>query len=269
MKNKIKTEIRVISPPEATELLKLNTFNRKLNKSHVNYLTEEIIYNRWIVNGVPIIFNSHKLIDGQHRLHAIIQAGKPVQCLVVEGVDSDAFSTIDTGKRRNLADALHITGHTNSAKLAQTLIFVEKFYRGELEFGKPIPNTLMPDLLAKYQGIQKSIEYVGNKTKILPLRFAAGFHYIFSQIDAQSADKFVSDLIEGASLGYLDPVLTLRERLTANLVAKDKLSRNAMCGIIIKAWNYRCEGKRPANITFRTKGKNKESIPEIQSPKQS
>jgi hypothetical protein len=46
------------------------------------------------------------LIDGQHRLHAIVKSGKTITCLVSFGVHVDAVSVIDRGLRRSSAVVL-------------------------------------------------------------------------------------------------------------------------------------------------------------------
>jgi hypothetical protein len=48
------------------------------------------------------------ILDGQHRLAAIVRVGKPVNVLVASGVDRETFATIDVGKRRNVNDIIGI-----------------------------------------------------------------------------------------------------------------------------------------------------------------
>ena len=48
-----------------------------------------------------------EVIDGQHRLHAIIQSGVTVQMAVATGFFSEYDSPIDQGRRRSARDILH------------------------------------------------------------------------------------------------------------------------------------------------------------------
>ena len=54
------------------------------------------------VNGV--------LVDGQHRLAAVIEADVPVELTVFTEVGEGTFDVLDTGKRRTAADVLAIEG---------------------------------------------------------------------------------------------------------------------------------------------------------------
>src|SRR2546429_1878241 len=58
------------------------------------------------------------LVDGQHRLAAIVEADVPVEVTVFSEVPEGAFDVLDTGKRRNAADVLAIEGEKNSTMLA-------------------------------------------------------------------------------------------------------------------------------------------------------
>jgi hypothetical protein len=50
------------------------------------------------------------LVDGQHRLAAIIEADLPIEVTVFTDVGAGTFDVLDTGKRRNAADVLAIEG---------------------------------------------------------------------------------------------------------------------------------------------------------------
>jgi hypothetical protein len=62
------------------------------------------------VNGV--------LVDGQHRLAAVVEADQPVEMTVFTEVPEGAFDVLDTGKRCTAADVLAIEGEKNSILLA-------------------------------------------------------------------------------------------------------------------------------------------------------
>jgi hypothetical protein len=62
-----------------------------------------------------IAFDTNQaLVDGQHRLAAIIEADLPVQMTVFSDVEPDTFDVLDTGKRRNVADVLAIEGERST-----------------------------------------------------------------------------------------------------------------------------------------------------------
>jgi hypothetical protein len=97
-----------ITPETAEDMLKRLDSNRRLITTHVTFLAEEIRENRWRVNGDTIRFSNRRLLDGQHRLHAVIQADKPIWALIVEEIPDESFDTIDTGRTRGAGDILSL-----------------------------------------------------------------------------------------------------------------------------------------------------------------
>lgn len=100
-----------ITPEKAQEYLKHNTENyRGLNKDRIISYANDMKKNAWQFNGEAIKFSeSGKLIDGQHRLHAIVRAGVPVDMLVIRGVD-DSVNMYDIGSTRSLGQIAKARG---------------------------------------------------------------------------------------------------------------------------------------------------------------
>lgn len=104
-------EFRTITPEQAADMLaKHNTFNRKLDASHAAFLAKEMERGTFRPdNGDSIRIDAEgNIIDGQHRLAAIVKTGKPVTMLVANDIDRDTFATIDMGKRRTVHDIVCI-----------------------------------------------------------------------------------------------------------------------------------------------------------------
>jgi hypothetical protein len=105
----MKTEIRTITPEEAAILLEGNTGNRPIRASRVAMLGEAITRGEWMLTHQGIaIADSGRILDGQHRLLAIIKSGIAVQLAASTGVDESAFSAIDVHDKRTNADALQM-----------------------------------------------------------------------------------------------------------------------------------------------------------------
>jgi hypothetical protein len=97
-----------ITPAQAARWLELNTGNRRIRKTLVAYLATEIISGEWQEElEPPISFSTlGRLIDGQHRLMAIIKANQSVWTRVRMGVDDKLFKYFDTGISRTLEDRM-------------------------------------------------------------------------------------------------------------------------------------------------------------------
>jgi len=103
----ISVAVEVITPVIAKKMLEGNTDNRKLRKTRVEQYADAIKRGLWdIQNDAITIAKTGKLLNGQHRLSAIIEADMPVTCLVLRGVDESTYASIDAGLSRNLNDAL-------------------------------------------------------------------------------------------------------------------------------------------------------------------
>lgn len=126
MEKEITAKVETISTETAMTYLKNAGKNRKLSEKKVQDYAKQMTDGEWVLNGEPIIFGkSGNLIDGQHRLRAVIYANATVQMLVVRGVDDEYFDSIDSGKSRSLQDVFSCNEVTNSQLVSS---IVKKFY---------------------------------------------------------------------------------------------------------------------------------------------
>lgn len=119
---KYSSKIEIISPEKAQEYLRYNTFNRPLDIRYVASLADQMARGQWKMNGEPVIFSATGyLLDGQHRLAAIVKSGVSVEMAVTRGVAEDSFVTIDTGRGRTAAAVFAIAGIVNYSNIAAGL----------------------------------------------------------------------------------------------------------------------------------------------------
>jgi hypothetical protein len=115
----MRSRVQTISPAKAAEMLEANTTNRPLSRPVVKAFAEAMRRGDWMVTHQGIAFDGNgALVDGQHRLAAVIEADVPVEMTVFTEVDEGTFDVLDTGKRRSAADVLAIEGERSSATLA-------------------------------------------------------------------------------------------------------------------------------------------------------
>lgn len=127
------TKIELITPEAAARILReANIDNRKLKPRKVEALARDIRAGTFVVTHQGIAFDDEgRLLDGQHRLSAIVLAGKAAQMLVtknlprttrVRGMDLATWDVIDKGIRRSDGEALaRKTGVKNGNKLAAVM----------------------------------------------------------------------------------------------------------------------------------------------------
>lgn len=260
----MKCELVTITPQIAEKLLKKNNHNRTLNLRHAEALADEIREGRWKVNGDTICINGETLIDGQHRLQAVVLSGMPIQSLFVDGLPSDVFNTKDIGKKRSAADTLSVLGKKNSKRLASALVLVDKYFTGRSTKNVRYSNTEVEGLLNKYPDIEGYLLVNTKGRGLIAPAVLDTCYYLFSKKDQELADEFVEKVIKGTGLEEKSPFYLLRERLVANSLSKAKLSREYILALCIKAWNYRRSGSRLRALRWRDKGNTPEAFPVVQ-----
>lgn len=99
--------IETITPKQAEKYLQFNTSNRNLRKSLVSQYARDMTNGKWRLTHQGVAFNCDgTLLDGQHRLKAIVESGVTVQMLVARAVDSKNQLVMDDHAKRSAGDAL-------------------------------------------------------------------------------------------------------------------------------------------------------------------
>jgi hypothetical protein len=97
----------LITPQIAAEWLQYrNTINRYIRDKVVDDYVRDFNAGHFMVTGETISFDWNGiLINGQHRLTAIVESGKSIEILIVVGLDPAIRSVIDQHGKRNTVDA--------------------------------------------------------------------------------------------------------------------------------------------------------------------
>lgn len=114
----MKTELQTITPELAKRYLEHNKSNRPLRINTVAKYAIEMKMGRWDLNHQGIAFNElGELVDGQHRLRAIVESGCTVQMLVTLELPSDSGFNIDKLSCRKDGDTLAIAIKTSNGAI--------------------------------------------------------------------------------------------------------------------------------------------------------
>src|SRR5256886_16450094 len=115
----VRSRVVTITPKKAAEYLERNPATRPLSTRTVREFGQAMRRGEWRITHQGIAFDiTGALVDGQHRLAAIVEADVPVEVTVFTEVPEGAFDVLDTGKRRNAADVLAIEGEKSAVMLA-------------------------------------------------------------------------------------------------------------------------------------------------------
>lgn len=129
-------EATILTPEQAKKLLEGNHGNRKLDKSKVTQWEAEIIAGRWrMTNETIAIADDGRVVDGQHRLHAVVNANLPIPVVICWNADPNTFGVINVGKMRTGNDIWSIAGHktTNAAAVAK-LVYLYENHRTDADW---------------------------------------------------------------------------------------------------------------------------------------
>lgn len=124
-----KFELRIVTPEEAKRILSENfTKQRHVRENTVQKYADDMINNRWDFNNPQpiIISDTGKLLDGQHRLLAVIRSGKAIPFYFAIGVPENTYLSIDTNDPRKVTDRIDVPQKTNVAALTKRVLTLQK-----------------------------------------------------------------------------------------------------------------------------------------------
>ena len=103
----------VVTPAMAENwLAHANTNNRRISDAHVRRLARDMTNGDWVLTHEGVAFDpSGVLLDGQHRLRAIVYSQTPIELNVWRNVTREALMAIDSGRTRSVGDILHLSGN--------------------------------------------------------------------------------------------------------------------------------------------------------------
>lgn len=113
-----------ISPKRAAAWLEKSgaRTQRSLSQRRVEKIAHAISEGQWRMTHQAIALNAkEEVLDGQHRLHAIVRAGRTVEALVAFDTPDETFEVIDSGAARSTADAVKIAGYSSPNVAAATV----------------------------------------------------------------------------------------------------------------------------------------------------
>lgn len=263
-------EVVDITPDLAKKWLKQNTHNRNIRERVVNGYIADMVAGAWAEDGQSIKFSvTDTLLDGQHRLTAIAQAGVTVRMLVVTGLPDATQDTMDTGAKRVLGDVLKLRGEQYSITLAAILLRVYQWkqgYRKNLKSAgaaRPTHRQLLA-VLDEHPELRRSAEIADRVRKAGRLTGStAGLcHWLFNSIDYSDCSFFFARFGDGVALTGDDPIYVLRRVVDNFSLEKQRPDDAYVTALVIKSWNAFREGRSIQVLSFRAGGSSPEQFPE-------
>lgn len=245
-------------------------FNRPLDMALVIHFRNTMLRGEWTQSHQGIAFDKNmRLLDGQHRLLAVIEADKirpgiTFRTEITYNLEPDVFGVVDAGKRRSTADVLALHDVPNRLVSASTTKLIHLFYAVPYsQWSKyRMTNQQTLELYPKYDALDgepgqlaTAVRVGSGLSKVIttPSASAAGFYVTSRAYPAADPQEFVWGLKTGENLVAGDPRLAYRRFADRLRASKRRTTTNVeQFALWIKAWNAWVEGTPMHQLVWRS-----------------
>lgn len=255
---------KVTKTAAKTILENFNKHNRTRVDNKVVSYGVDMRLNRWEINGETIKFGLDasgdiiQLIDGSHRMEAVVSEGTGRPFLMVVGISPNAFKTIDQQNRRTVRDAFTTHGKNFASDRHGLVSLISRFEEDRLnEHRSNVPNISRAfNLDEKYELlVEEALNFaiVTHKNCSVNLSKAtiAFLYMVLAQKSRFLAAKFLTALACGINLSATSPILKLRN----NFIEEDTDKSNGNADLarymnelriakIVPVWNAVCRNRQ-------------------------
>lgn len=206
-----------ITPEIAARLLLRNIHNRKLSEKVVLKYVAEIQAGEWRLTPAGIGFDdAGTLVDGQHRLSAIVRANKAVPMMVVLGLPSASQEKVDRQRRRSLFDVLFLAGHATCRQEVEiATCLTRRVLRSDS--GVVPSDCLVKQTLdchiESIRAVLKIMMHANKKVRGLCQASFLAAAVLYHEIDAGKCAEFLEGVRTGVMLTQDHPAMRLRRFL--------------------------------------------------------
>lgn len=278
MKINVNAEILKITPEMASEWLQDKWGEQRLlRNTHVLKLASDMDAGRFKLSPDAILRVKGQLANGQHRLSALIQHGKPQSFLVMETNDEELYKVVDSGLKRAASDALigikyacqicaiakWVQGY-DLKTITQSTEGAAKAWKNKREKGHsltPTQTEIINFCLDNKDILTESVAFVDvlyKKTRLLNVSIAGSLYVLASRHDGgkEKVKEFLTCVyLDGGQNSAAD----LRNRLISNKGSKSKIPNGYIFAITLKAYKSFANGSRPGSLKWA----KDEALPEI------
>jgi hypothetical protein len=239
---------------------------RRVDMIQVRRYAEMMKAGKWQRNGETLKFNGTQLLDGQHRLHAIIEADVTLPFLIVNDIDAASFVTIDQGMPRTVRHLLEMQNYhyTNpvitTARRAFLYLKHKNIYcHSAGNKSKAIdPDVIIEFIVANGRALELATSLagkcnVGHQSLLATLQFLNRDH--------PNVEEFFDRLRDGVFIHSKDPIRLLREKLLVNRVgALRRANAVVVMAWCFKAWNAHVRKQPISRLSWNG---DRETFPEL------
>lgn len=268
-------EVVEVNPTLAEEWLKLRHENeRNVRIAKVKSFARDMWNDNWHFIGDTLRFDEHGyLVDGQHRLLAIVESGS-TQWFPVLNIPTEARAAIDTGTTRSLGDLLQFGNHVHGRTLAaivRRLLIHDRGKRGTTEGSKAYhPSNAEGVAFVKnnkaqlHRSVDWALKAARNKLPI-PASVVGATYFLAESKDRKQAEEFFEKLVTGLDLQKGEPVAALHSRAEKELARNGRqMHPDDAFRYTIMAWNHTRAGRTMDRLLAPRGGWRKTAPPSVE-----
>jgi hypothetical protein len=212
----------------------METVNPKTGKRNWREKTGQVIQ----------IATDGTIVNGQHRMHAVIKSGKTIKFDLCFGVDPRDIVVIDALKARSVRDIIRVSGGREMSGAESIVRWVLAWERG---YYTGASGNYTPTPVEIQDRFEREIEVFDAATSrgkdcqnrnLTSQRVGGMAYYLLRSVDKSEADDFFDQFVRGlynTETPDLSAIYRLRERLIRRYA--DKLDGHHQLALFIAAWN--------------------------------
>lgn len=248
----------LVTPDMARAMLTANTHNRKPRASDITHYGSAMNEGAWLLTHQPIAFDINGvLLDGQQRLGAIIESGKPADVFIMVGMPPESFDVVDTHRKRTSADTLYVLGETQVHRLAAVCRMVHIYDTDQQgDWRNRVSNHTIASVLAANPQIRQAISRaypVSRATRGNFTAISAGVYLLWRAMSPEHPRvvEFLDGMETGANMDVSDPRMRLRNSTQQAIDRRVTRDSRRQLALWLKAWRAFALDKKVDLIGWR------------------
>ena len=253
-----------VTPVLAQEWLERNAHNRKQRPPAIAKYARDMTAGNWTLSPDCIAFDTNgRLVNGQHRLLAIIASGTTQQLTILEGFPLEAIDNIDGGMLRTFGDKLGPCGRdeVDGRSLAAVVNFVHKWQVTGGRYNRA--NAVRPTTAEGFAVFDADPTLFRDATRLArtwtkgiaaPPALVGGLFVVFHRVACVGGEGTPLEFFDRASLGAelpaRSPLLLLRNQLLNDRARRRHRHHVDVTALIIKAWNAYRENRELGTLKW-------------------
>jgi hypothetical protein len=245
----LEATFEAITPEMAERYIGTNDANRHLRRDTVIAYARDMTEGRWQLTGQGISFDMQgALVDGQHRMRAIVESQKTITMLVVRGAHPSVIKVLDSGVKRIASDYLGLASVPYRIVLAAvarlSLLFDEDSIGNQ---HRQVSNAELLDYIDEnFAELTRAAERATHYRATIPTTTSVlgTTYFLLRRHNIASATEFFESMSTQSLTGAGDPRLLLVRRLTVMRTERTRANQAYTLDLFLRAWNAWRSGER-------------------------